>query len=54
MENEVLKAIKARRAVRAYKSKRIPREIIKTIIEAGNNAPSGMNSQPWQIGRAHV
>ena len=49
MENEVLKAIKARRAIRAYKSKRIPRGIIKTIIEAGNHAPSAMNSQPWRF-----
>ena len=49
IENEVLKTIKARRSVRAYKHKKIPREIIKTIIEAGNNAPSGMNSQPWRF-----
>ncbi len=47
--NEVLKAIKTRRSVRTYESKKIPREIINTIIEAGNQAPSGMNSQPWRF-----
>ncbi len=47
--NEVLKAIKTRRSVRAYESKKIPKEIINTIIEAANQAPSGMNSQPWRF-----
>lgn len=47
--NEVLKAIKARRSVRAYEPKKIPREVINTIIEAANQAPSGMNSQPWRF-----
>jgi len=47
--NEVLEAIKSRRSVRAYESKEIPREIINTIIEAANQAPSGMNSQPWRF-----
>ena len=47
--SEVLKAIKARRSVKTYESKKIPREIINTIIEAGNQAPSGMNSQPWRF-----
>lgn len=47
--NEVLKAIKARRSVRTYEPKKIPREIINTIIEAANQAPSGMNSQPWRF-----
>jgi nitroreductase len=47
--NEILEAIKKRRSVRAYESKKIPKEIIQTIIEAGNDAPSGMNSQPWRF-----
>ncbi len=47
--NEVLRAIAERRSVRAYKPMKIPREVINTIIEAGNQAPSGMNSQPWRF-----
>ncbi|RJQ14193.1 MAG: nitroreductase family protein [Nitrospiraceae bacterium] len=47
--NEILNAIKERRSVRAYESREVPGEIIGTIIEAGNQAPSGMNSQPWRF-----
>jgi len=47
--NEVLKAIAMRRSVRSYKKKKIPRDILIKIIEAGNQAPSGMNSQPWRF-----
>lgn len=47
--NEILKAIKERRSVRAYEPRKVPEDIIDTIIDAGNNAPSGMNSQPWRF-----
>lgn len=48
-QNEVLKTIEKRRSVRAYKSEAIPRNLLKRVIEAGNQAPSGMNSQPWRF-----
>lgn len=47
--NAVLKAISERRSVRSYESKPVPKEIITKIIEAGNQAPSAMNSQPWRF-----
>jgi nitroreductase len=47
--NAVIEAIRKRRSVRSYESKPIPKDIIKTIIEAGNEAPSAMNSQPWRF-----
>lgn len=47
--NPVLKAIKKRRSVRSYMQKPIPKDIVKTIIEAGNDAPSAMNSRPWRF-----
>ena len=47
--NPVLKAIKKRRSVRSYESKPIPKDVINTIIQAGNEAPSAMNSQPWRF-----
>ncbi|MDO8740089.1 MAG: nitroreductase [Candidatus Woesearchaeota archaeon] len=49
MSNEVIKAIKERRAVRRYKNKEIPENIINEIIEAGRYAPSAMNRQPWKF-----
>lgn len=48
-ENEVLRAIKTRRSVRTYEPRKVPREVITAIIEAGNQAPSAMNSQPWRF-----
>jgi len=47
--NTVIEAIKTRRSVRSYQSKPIPRDIVKVIIDAGNEAPSAMNSQPWRF-----
>lgn len=47
--NAVIEAIKKRRSVRAYESRPIPRDIINAIIDAGNEAPSAMNSQPWRF-----
>lgn len=47
--NTVMDAIKNRRSVRAYQSKPISRDDLKAIIEAGNEAPSAMNSQPWRF-----
>jgi len=47
--NSVLESIKKRRAVRSYESKSVPKEILQRIIEAGNQAPSAMNSQPWRF-----
>ncbi len=45
----VLEAIKKRRSVRSYETRPVPKDILNTIIEAGNQAPSAMNSQPWRF-----
>ncbi len=47
--NPVLKTIAERRCVRIYKRGRVYREMVETIINAGNQAPSAMNSQPWRF-----
>jgi nitroreductase len=47
--NPVIDTIKQRRSIRAYEAKPVPREILNAIIEAGNEAPSAMNSQPWRF-----
>jgi nitroreductase len=56
MKNPVIKAIQNRRSTRAYESKPIPRDIINTIIQAGNLAPSRGRMedgvilfQPWRF-----
>ncbi len=64
MMNPVIETIKKRQSVRLYEQKSIPKEIINTIIEAGNLAPSTgdmkvveeggkkrriLNYQPWRF-----
>ena len=56
MRNPVIETINKRRSIRAYESKPIPKEIINTIIRAGNQAPSTMGMvkgvlrfQPWRF-----
>jgi nitroreductase len=49
-DNETLKTIKTRRAIRDYDtSTEVPDEIIYKIIEAGGFAPSAENQQPWRV-----
>ena len=47
--NEVLKAIKSRRSVRAYTEQQISQEDLNAILEAATYAPSGMNYQTWHF-----
>jgi nitroreductase len=58
MINPVIEAIENRQSIRAYEPKQIPRGIINTIIEAGNQAPSQGREekgrkeflfQPWRF-----
>lgn len=46
---ETLKAIHARRAIRKFKDKTVPEDILKKILSAGMQAPSAHNEQPWQF-----
>jgi nitroreductase len=47
--NAIIAAINARRSVRSYQSRPIPLDVVKAVIDAGNEAPSAMNSQPWRF-----
>lgn len=47
--NPVIEAIMHRRSIRAYEPRPVPRELVEEVIRAGNEAPSGMNSQPWRF-----
>ena len=46
---KVLENIKMRKSVRSFKEDAIPENDIKTIVEAGIHAPSGMNRQSFQF-----
>ena len=39
----------SRRSIRAYAKKRIPTPVLNNILEAGRQAPSAGNRQPWRF-----
>jgi nitroreductase len=41
--------IKARKSIRGYLQKPVPRDVIEEIIEVAKWAPSSMNTQPWHV-----
>jgi nitroreductase len=48
-KNLVLETIWSRRSVRSFDPRPVPREVVETLIDAANQAPSGSNSQPWRF-----
>lgn len=46
---EFSELIKARKSVRGYQQKPVPRALIEEIIEVAKWAPSSMNTQPWHV-----
>jgi F420 biosynthesis protein FbiB-like protein len=44
-----LEAIAARRSIRKFKSDPIPEEILRAVLGAAIQAPSGKNRQPWKF-----
>lgn len=45
----VIEALEKRKSTRAFLSKEVEREKINTILDAARHAPSGTNTQPWQV-----
>ena len=46
---DVLEAMRGRISTRAFLEKPVPRKSIQSILEAARWAPSGTNTQPWQV-----
>lgn len=44
-----IEIVLSRRSIRRYDKKEIPRETLEKILEAGRQAPSAMNRQPWHF-----
>lgn len=42
-------AITSRHSMRAYLDRAVPRETIEAILQVAARAPSGTNTQPWQV-----
>jgi nitroreductase len=41
--------ILSRRSIRNYKKKKVPKKVLNRIFEAGRQAPSASNVQPWHF-----
>ena len=46
---DIIEAIKSRKSIRDFKSDPVSKEIINEILELASNAPSAMNTQPWEF-----
>lgn len=46
---QVTQALQARKSVRAFLDKPVSREQVMQLLEAARWAPSGSNTQPWQV-----
>ena len=42
-------AITSRRSMRAFLPTPVPREVVEAILRVASRAPSGTNTQPWQV-----
>jgi len=45
----VSEALLSRKSVRAFLNKPVRRELIETLLNNASHAPSGTNTQPWQV-----
>jgi nitroreductase len=46
---KILDVIRTRRSVRVYKTGKVTDQQLETILEAARWAPSGANTQPWEL-----
>lgn len=46
---ELLKAVKERKSIRAFKPDAIPKETVEQILTLATHAPSAINLQPWEF-----
>ncbi|NLF88505.1 nitroreductase [Candidatus Bathyarchaeota archaeon] len=46
---DTFEAIQARKSIRSYQDKPVPRAVLERILEAGRLAPSAANTKPWHF-----
>jgi nitroreductase len=46
---DLIEAIKSRKSIRGYKPDPVPKEVLGEVLEVATRAPSGMNTQPWEL-----
>ena len=46
---EVVEAIEKRKSIRGYRPDPVPKEVLQRILDLAGQAPSAMNTQPWEF-----
>jgi nitroreductase len=46
---DVMECIKTRQSIRAFKPERVPRDLLREVIEVAKWSPSYKNTQPWEV-----
>ena len=46
---DVQEALVARRSIRAFQQREVDPQLIEQILASASHAPSGVNTQPWQV-----
>lgn len=46
---DLIEAVQQRKSIRAFKNKKVPKNIIMEILNLACRAPSAMNTQPWEF-----
>jgi nitroreductase len=46
---DITEAIRRRKSIRGFKPAPVPREVIRDVLALSAEAPSAMNTQPWEI-----
>ena len=46
---DFFKAVRSRASVRSFEKCEVPEEDLRSIVDAGRRAPSGLNRQPWEF-----
>ena len=46
---KVSEALKRRKSTRAFLDKAVAKDLLVAVLEAAGHAPSGVNTQPWQV-----
>ena len=45
----LIDVILSRRSIRSYEKRNVPKDVVNKILEAGRQAPSASNVQPWHF-----
>lgn len=46
---DIVQLVKSRRSIRRFKPKKLPRKIVRELLDSARWAPSAHNAQPWRL-----